>query len=103
MILEFFSLTLRKITEGGYVNQLIKKFCPESMIGLLFQLVEQFLTDNVKISGSGPEVLQSQLYIGKYTFNSFLPSRDFCHLLISFANSLDPDQDQQNVSSVDVL
>ena len=24
-------------------------------------------------------------------------SRDFCHLLITFANSLDPDQDQLNV------
>ena len=30
-------------------------------------------------------------------FNSFLASGDFCHLLIIFANSLDPDQDQQNV------
>ena len=30
--------------------------------------------------------------------NSFLASGDFCHLLIIvFANSLDPDQDQQNV------
>ena len=25
-------------------------------------------------------------------FNSFLASGDFCHLLITFANSLDPDQ-----------
>ena len=24
-------------------------------------------------------------------------SVDFCHLLITFANSLDPDQDQQNI------
>ena len=29
--------------------------------------------------------------------NSFLASSDFCHLLKTFANSLDPDQDQQNV------
>ena len=29
--------------------------------------------------------------------NSFLASGDFCHLLISFSNSLDPDQDGQNV------
>ena len=29
--------------------------------------------------------------------NSFLARSDFFHLLISFANSLDPDQDQQNV------
>ena len=27
----------------------------------------------------------------------FLASSDFCQLLITFANSLDPDQDQQNV------
>ena len=30
-------------------------------------------------------------------FNSFLASSDFCRLLITFANSLDPDHDQQNV------
>ena len=30
-----------------------------------FQLVEQFLSDNVKIEGTGPEVIQSQIYIGK--------------------------------------
>ena len=28
---------------------------------------------------------------------SILSSSNFCHLLISFATSLDPDQDQQNV------
>ena len=27
-------------------------------------------------------------------FNTFLASDDFCHLLITFANSLDPDQDR---------
>ena len=30
-------------------------------------------------------------------FNSFLASSNFCHLLITFANSLDTDQDRQNV------
>ena len=29
--------------------------------------------------------------------NSFLASKDFCRLLITFANSLYPDQAQQNV------
>ena len=29
--------------------------------------------------------------------NIFLASGEFCHLLIIFANSLDPDQDRQNV------
>ena len=32
------------------------------------------------------------------SYNSFLASSDFCHLLIAFVNSLDPDQDPQNVS-----
>ena len=32
-----------------------------------------------------------------YTFNSFLASSGFCNPLIALANSLDPDQDQQNV------
>ena len=31
------------------------------------------------------------------TFNSFLACGDFCHMLITFANSLDPDQDRRNV------
>ena len=31
--------------------------------------------------------------------NSILASCDFCCLLITFANRLDPDQDQQNVIS----
>ena len=30
--------------------------------------------------------------------NSFLARGDFCHLLITFANILDPDQDPQSVS-----
>ena len=30
-------------------------------------------------------------------FNCLLSRGDFCHLLITFANSLDPDQDRQNV------
>ena len=30
-------------------------------------------------------------------FNSLLASRNFYHLLITFASSLSPDQDQQNV------
>ena len=33
-------------------------------------------------------------------FNSFLASGDFCRLLITFANSLDKDQDQHNVQTV---
>ena len=31
--------------------------------------------------------------------NSFVASNHFCSLLINFANSLDPDQDQQIVGS----
>ena len=51
---------------------------------------------------------QSHSYLGKYSFNNFIFSRkfisslanvseSFSRLLITFANSLDPDQDQQNV------
>ena len=35
--------------------------------------------------------------IGTLKVNYFLASSDFCHLLIAFANSLDPDQELQNV------
>ena len=34
----------------------------------------------------------------KKTLNSFLASGYFCHLLMTFANSLDPDQDRHFVS-----
>ena len=33
----------------------------------------------------------------KIQYTSFLASSDFCHLLVKFANSLDPDQDRHNV------
>ena len=32
-----------------------------------------------------------------YDFNAFFGRGDFCRLLITFANSLDPDQDRQKV------
>ena len=35
--------------------------------------------------------------MGKKSFNSFPANGVFCRLLISFANSLDPDQARQNV------
>ena len=34
---------------------------------------------------------------GKGGTDSYLERESFCHLLITFANSLDPDQAQQNV------
>ena len=39
-----------------------------------------------------PEKARTSLSI-----NSLNASHNFCHLLITYANSLDPDQDQQNV------
>ena len=56
---------------------------------------------------SNPLILSQALYteplrpsvssIQRFTSNYFYASGDFCCLLITFANSLDPDQDQQNV------
>ena len=42
-------------------------------------------------------VIVSHITRALWHFNSFLDSGDFCHLLITFANSLDPGQDGQNV------
>ena len=36
-------------------------------------------------------------YMHRRTTKRLLDSCDFCHVLINFANSLDPDQDRQNV------
>ena len=43
--------------------------------------------------------LQSQVSMNdvSISFNSFLASGDFCCLLITFSNSLDPDQDQLSI------
>ena len=38
-----------------------------------------------------------QAYLDLCYFNSFPASGNFCHLLITFVNSLDPDQAQQNI------
>ena len=40
----------------------------------------------------------SSLIIMVFFFNSFLASGHFCHLMVTFSNSLDPDQDRHNVS-----
>ena len=37
----------------------------------------------------------SEFYVNKAMFCSV--NKDFCHLLITFANSKDPDQDEKNV------
>ena len=51
------------------------------------------------LSGGLKQVLLYILLLAKYVvalgFNSFLASNNFRHLLIMFANSLDPDQDGQ--------
>ena len=36
-------------------------------------------------------------FLGALRVNSFLASDDFCSLLITFANSLDRDQDQRSI------
>ena len=36
-------------------------------------------------------------FLGALRVNSFLANGDLCHLLLTFANSLDPDQDKQIV------
>ena len=38
--------------------------------------------------------------MSKVLFNSLLASGDFCRLVITFENSLDPDQDQQYVKNI---
>ena len=43
------------------------------------------------------EIIVLVTYMYLLSHNSFLASSNFCRLLIIFANSLNPDQDQQNV------
>ena len=38
-------------------------------------------------------------FLGALRVNSLLASCDFCHLLLTFANSLDPDQDRQKIGA----
>ena len=44
-------------------------------------------------------VVVQQIKFFKFSVNSFLTVSDFCHLLITFANSLDSDQARQNVGT----
>ena len=44
-------------------------------------------------------VVVQQIKFFKFSINSFLTFSDFCHLLITFANSLDSDQARQNVGT----
>ena len=44
-------------------------------------------------------VRTDRIFTVKLALNSSLLSSVFCYLLITFANSLSPDQDRQNVSS----
>ena len=52
---------------------------------------------NSPVSCLYPTLSDRKMLYHCFHFNSFLASSDFCRLLITFANSLDPDQDQQNV------
>ena len=51
----------------------------------------------ILLSPSELQILPFKKGVSTLIFNSFLTSGDFFRLLITFANSLDPDQDQQNV------
>ena len=44
-----------------------------------------------------PRFSQKVVSTSSFVFNSLLSRGDFCCLLITFANSLDPDQASQNV------
>ena len=58
--------------------------------------VNLLISVDEKVSSKTSEWLKEQ-NLWWVTFNSFLASGNFCSLLITFANSLDSDQDRQNV------
>ena len=54
------------------------------------------------INGSVETILYSMMcldYTGYMCLNTFLASGDICCLLLTFTNSLDPDQDRHSVGS----
>ena len=53
---------------------------------------ERHTPANTRAEDTAPEI-----YLGNMVINTLLASTDYCCLLITVANSLDPDQDQQNV------
>ena len=72
-----------------------------SVLTLAQIVVANTLAKWEKLEPNGIEFHQgfSQKVISKScsVFNSLTTSGDFCHLLITFANILDPDQARQNV------
>ena len=73
--------------------------CSISSESTLFARVSRygFLLKEESSKSCFPKVkLIYQLFVMS-KFNSFLASGEFCNLLIIFTNSLEPDQDRQNV------
>ena len=52
---------------------------------------------SVEHSNIQPRFSQKVVSTSSFVFNSLPPRVDFCCLLITFANSLDPEQASQNV------
>ena len=50
-----------------------------------------------KLGKMSQNLSSAAVVIGALRVNSDLDSGDFCHLLITFSNSLDPDQDRHAV------
>ena len=63
----------------------------------MYRLIKKVI-DNDSLLFEAMIVHKSNQALKVESFNSYLASSDFCRLLIAFANSLDPDQDRQNVS-----
>ena len=67
----------------------------------MFRVLKRTVSLRLRLSTQnicfGGEIRKIIFSLGPLVFNSFLASGDFCCLLITFASSLDPDQDQQIV------
>ena len=57
----------------------------------------KMVTDRRKHQFLSEMCIETELFWGNFNLYSILASGAFCRLLITFANSLGPDQDQQNV------
>ena len=78
-------ITIIIIDDGEEYDRRLKKLMQECLPGILADVVEERPADPI-------EFIAHALYKYKVKFTlSMLTSGDFCHLLITFANSFEPD------------
>ena len=97
MLYEIHWCKQERITNNLYCTFLQVKIHPSSVNFQVGYFESPYLVYHEKVKTTRVSCDTDMLQCSKQPLNYFLASDDFCRLLAAFANSLDPDQDRQNV------